>query len=527
MAASAVLSVALWNSTENFRSQQTWEEDAQAYVAGRNFVRAGFWRTLFMDDYAAGRDLASHPKLYTHFPTSAALAHSFLQSCGLLNLHWIKACFIPFFLLGQFYFFLCLRKLFNEKIALFGLLANAVSYLGVLSYSDSSCHYLHWLVIFGALYHYLSIPAGLALSARARFHLVFGFSCFFVSGAVTLIHALFISICLISFYLSGVHRIRFKYFALIFGAPVLLFGLHSLRVMAAIGPEVWLYEQFINIKKSAGLIDPRVVMDYYTRNGIILYTSEFDAPLNRPQAFKLMAQGFLSKEGAMGMILLAFLPVVALFQFIFPRLSLRFDVPDFGKKIVILIAAALSWDIVFQNHAANYFGATPYLLLTSLVNLGWGLLFAGLLNLGSPSSRARQWVSRLALVLALAAMLRSKLDAYNQNLPQAIPGSLALQKYAGGTFYTNIFPSYVSCFTDEWAIGGLEPKSALERNYAGAKWFFEKDQWDRNKYTQPDYYFHVSEYRFAPYAEPAHKQILDASFPLVESGEGWYIYKMR
>lgn len=86
---------------------------------------------------------------------------------------------------------------------------------------------------------------------------------------------------------------------------------------------------------------------------------------------------------------------------------------------------------------------------------------------------------------------------------------------------------FVSYYTNEWTVGGLHPKDAVKRKSLSAKWFLQKDKLNHKKYSKPDYYFYVYWEKVAPFTEPKHKKILDEKFPIVESGDKWFIYKMQ
>jgi hypothetical protein len=108
-----------------------------------------------------------------------------------------------------------------------------------------------------------------------------------------------------------------------------------------------------------------------------------------------------------------------------------------------------------------------------------------------------------------------------------VPGTEILQEYQGAKFYSNIWPLFVSYYTKEWTVGGLDPSQAVERKPENAKYFLQKDKANHKKYARSDYYLYVFPEKVAPFAEPRFRQVLDSSLPVVECGDNWCIYDMR
>jgi hypothetical protein len=517
----------IWSYTKDFRTSQNWEEDAMFYIVGKNFVDFGFWKTRLLDDYAVGNELAAHPMLYTHFPTISGIIQGLLQMAGIKDIHFIKLFFIPFFMAGMVYYYLVIRRLFSEKIALFAFAVTGTNYLAVLAWSDNTVHALHWLFLFGALYHYLSIPSRVDMKGSSFLHLFMAWFFIFISGPLTFIHTLFLMITIGLFHVLKIHSIKFKYLMVLFSAPLLLFLIHQIRIISLLGWDIWFYDQVANIRKSSDMAVYKNLVDFYIEHGIVLWPpSSGLQSLSFMKVVKLFYSGLKSKEGVAGIVVLTGLIIAALADVLIKRWRSALNIDGFGKKILVISSASIAWNFLFSTHASNYFNATPYIMLAGMVNLGWGICFAYITSqpfLKIMKGKMIIYVS--VVILCVGVFLFQRVDSILKNPLSHIPGSEALHKYEGATFYSNIWPLFVSYYTKEWTVGGLSPEDAVKRVPQNAKWFLQKDKLNYEKYSKPDYYFYAYWEKVAPFTTPKHKKILDEYFSIVESGDRWCIYK--
>lgn len=524
----ALLCLYLWTSTSDFRMDQTWEEDAMFYIVGKNFTDFGFWKTRLLDDYAVGSDPLAHPLLYTHFPTISGVLQGLMQTAGIKDIHFIKLLFIPLFLAGMAYYYFVIKRLFTESIALLVLAVSMTDYLAVLNWSDNTVHSLHWLFLYGTLFHYLSIPCTEDLKGRNRLHMLAAWLLFFIAGSLTLIHAMFLVVAIGLFYVFNVHRIRFKYLVIIASAPVVMFAIHQARIISLLGYDAWWFDQLANIKKASNIIDYQKVLDFYTDHGIVIWPSDYKS-LTFKQVIGLFLSQLRAKEGLSGIVVLFGLIGVATVQVIVSGRRRIFDVDGFGLKVLILFLASIVWNVIFPTHAVNYFNATPYMLLAGMINLGWAVIFAALISQCLSFKwilSARGYACTLSLIVFLLIFSYQRVDACRMNPIEPIPGHEVLRKYEGAKFYANIWPLYVSYYTKEWAVGGIHPSDAVNLLEIRARLFLQRDKRNHEKYSRPDYYFYTFVEKTAPFTEPKHQAILDRAFRVVECGETWCIYKM-
>lgn len=534
LSAILLLSLLTWNSAGYFHTGQTWEEDSLNYIVGKNFADLGFWRTLLLDDCAAGADPAAHPMLYTHFPNISGVLQGLLQAVGVKEIHFIKLFYLPLFAAGMVYYYLALRRLFTEKIALYALAVTGTNYLGVISWADHTLHSLHWLVLFGAIFHYLCIPKDGGPGLRRHVHLFMAWFFIFLSGSVTLIHGVFLCAAIGLFYLFDVHRVRPWHAIILSSAVPALLTLHSLRIIYLLGYDAWFLDLYYNIKKSSDLADFKQIADFYAAHNIVVWGSQFKS-LSFRQTFGIFYERLISKEGILGVYLLSGLLtyaalhalVKAVRDFTVPAVS---GVEKFGLKVVILFAASILWNFIFPAHAANYFIATPYILLAGMINLSWAVLLAVVVSsiVESSTKSSRAWF-RACLAVALlcaAALSNQRFNTFFQNPVAPIPAEEALHKYKGKRFYSNIWPYYVSYFTGEWAAGGVTADQAIRRDISQGAILLQKDRANIEKYSAPDYYLYVFSSHYAPVGGKNDKDLLDKALETVECGNLWCIYRL-
>jgi hypothetical protein len=512
--------------SEDFRYGATWEEDAMFYIVGKNFADFGFWKTKMLDDYAVGKDLAAHPMLYTHFPTISGVLQGIMQKCGVLSIKSTRYIFILFFLWGMGYYFLVFKKIFTERIAFIALAITGVNYLGVINWADNTVHSLHWVFLFGGIYHYLRVPDPEDLQKTSPCHLIGAWLFLFLGGFVTLIHALFLFITISAFFLLRIHRVKVKYLIFLFSAFPSFLVLHHLRVISLLGYQVWLFDQLANIKKASNIIDYQLLIEFYNKNGIVLWPSDFNS-LTFLEVAKIFYDGLLVKEGLTGILILILTTIWAATFLLWKKPKV--DLPIRSARIFLtLFLASVAWTFIFPTHAANYFNATPYIMLAGMINLSWAMAIAVLAGrpIFARFSNSRRGYA-LLIVVFFSIFSYQKADAVLKNPIVTVPGTEILKKYEGAPFYSNIWPLFVSYYTGEWTVGGMDARDAVRRDANSARWFLQKDKFDAIKYSKPKYYFYVSSSKFGPFAEPRHKKILDENFRVVEHGENWYIYDMN
>ncbi|MBU1811376.1 MAG: hypothetical protein KJ629_09615, partial [Candidatus Omnitrophica bacterium] len=355
-----------------------------------------------------------------------------------------------------------------------------------------------------------------------RFHLFMAYFFLFIVGMLNYIHVLFVLVTIGLFYVFKIHRVEFKYLILLFSAPFLLFILHQIRVVSLLGINVWMTDMVLNTKKALGQIGYRELLDYYAKHGIVVWAVDFQS-ISVERVIEFFLNGLRYREGIIGVFVLLVLIVTAIFHIFNKNWKRKFDIDKLGLKILTLFIASISWTLIFPVHAANYFGATPYIMLAGMINLGWALIFATIIR---QSFFDKSKIHIFIIVLFFVIFSCQRVGAFLKHPIASIPGSEVLQRYEKAKFYSNIWPLFVSYYTHEWTVGGLHPEDAVRRKPLAARYFLQKDKLYNDEYFRPDYYLYVYWQKVAPFGEPKHKKILDQTFPLVESGDKWFIYKM-
>jgi hypothetical protein len=166
-------------------------------------------------------------------------------------------------------------------------------------------------------------------------------------------------------------------------------------------------------------------------------------------------------------------------------------------------------------------------MLSGIMSICWTFLFVYATDLSS-LRRLRMPQGFLLPIVAICFALFSyqRLTSYLDNPVTPIPGAVALPKYHGASFYTNVFPSYISYYTSGWTVGGIPADDAILRRFDRARWHLQKDKLNASKYGSPDYYFYAFPSKFAPGAEIRFQRMLDKSLILEESGKNYRIYRM-
>ena len=511
-----------------FRLGQTWEEDALFQIVARNISLRGPLADLFLDNYALGTDPAAQPFYYTHFPTVSGILQWTLGFVG--GLATIKALCIGFFAAGQIYTYLFLRRIFPATVAIFAFTASALSFPGAINWADSTVHSLHWLALFGALYHfdvYLSRPA-----TASRWHQLGLAILFFVLAVfLTLIHAFVVGFA--ALYLCwhrGLHGRLYGAMAF-FATPIMCICFHFARVVYLVGLPAFRYDLLQNIRKSSDSVSFEQLADAYRQLGIVVWPTADFPGFTRLELLGEMVRLTSIAIGRIGTAVIggaALIGLIAVAVKLVRSLaaSFPFKLPWLAafEPLPFLTGGLIAWAVIFPVHTANYFGATPKILVIFYFATAAGLLI-DLAAKGLMSDLPRFAQAGSAAAMALLGLWLGTVwwQGYGDIKFVAVPGSAALANYRGRTFYTNAWPFLVSLNTTEWSIGGLSPEDAEARNYPAARYLMQRDYRNAAKYGRPDYYFWISDSRFAPFVE--HQPTLP-KFKLRESGEGWAIYAM-
>ena len=266
---------AIWvhQSAPLFRLGQTWEEDALFQIVARNISARGPLTDLFLDNYALGSDPAAQPFYYPHFPTFARRSAMDARRIW-RGLAATKGLVIGLFAVGQLYCYLFLRRIFPPAVAVIAFTASALNFPGTIAWADSTVHGLHWLVTFGALYHFdsfLAEPAG----TRRRGQLCIAMLLFALALLLTLIHALVVAVA--SIYLCWQHGVRGRVVgaATFLATPAFCMLLHFARVAYLIGPSNFIYDLFHNMLKASNTTSVEQLVDAYRQMGIVVWPTDF------------------------------------------------------------------------------------------------------------------------------------------------------------------------------------------------------------------------------------------------------------
>lgn len=523
--------IAIWIhfSSAIFRLGQTWEEDALFQIVARNISFRGALTDLFLDNYALGQDPAAHPFYYTHFPTLAGILQWTVGVFG-GGLGASKSFVIGLFAVGQVYCYLFLRRLFPPAVAIIAFTLSALNFSGTIVWSDNTVHGVHWLVTFGALYHFDSYLAQKTDALRSR-HLYFAIFFFSLALFTTLIHVLVIGIA--ALYLCSQYNFREKFFgkAAFLATPMICMLLHSARVAYLIGLDNFIYDLFHNMAKAASSFTVEQLVDAYRQLGIIVWPTDFPGQ-GRVDLYRKILDFTLLEIGTIGTVLICVTTLLGLVAMAFRlmpsdsnmRLKCTSSSIDAFAPAPFLAGGLIVWAVIFPVHTANYFSATPRILISFYAALSAALL-VHLISLRLINFRAKlpRFGFRAAVIVIGFWIGSTWANGYETAKFTPVPGISVLPEYRGKTFYTNSWPFLVSYYTHEWAIGGLSPPDAAKRNYLKARYLLQRDYSNSEKYSRPDYYFWISNMQFAPFSDIDPKS---DDFKLVQEGEGWRIYKI-
>jgi hypothetical protein len=527
----ASVGAAIWvhQSAPLFRLGQTWEEDSLFQIVARNISARGPLTDLFLDNYALGSDPAAQPFYYTHFPTFAGVLQWMLGIFG--GLGAAKGLVIGLFAAGQLYCYLFLRRIFPPAVAVVAFTASALNFPGTIAWADSTVHGLHWLVTFGALYHFDGFLAQQTATPRRR-QLYIAMFFFALALLLTLIHALVVAVA--SIYLCWQHGVRGRVVgaATFLATPAFCMLLHFARVAYLIGPSGFIYDLFHNMLKASNTTSVEQLVDAYRQMGIVVWPTDFPG-FSRIGLYGKILDLTSLEVGLVGSVLFG---ITALFGLVAIAIRLVRPGPSVGSHPALyaidafapfpfLIGGLITWAVIFPVHTANYFNATPRMFVMFYAAVAAGLL-TYLVSWGLKNCSTRlSSLGPATAILLLGLWLGSVWGRGYENAEFiAVPGISALADYRGKSFYTNSWPFLVSYYTHEWAIGGLAPQDAAKRDYLKARYLMQRDYRDTDKYGQPEYYLWVSDYRFAPFSEidPARYKL-----DLVQKGDGWGIYKIN
>jgi hypothetical protein len=117
--------------------------DANAILAGENFVTRGFARLHFLPVIVPDpADPPAKEDFYTHYPPGADLANGVLRALGIGRLEGWRLVAAAFSLAGLAFWFLALRRLFGDAVAAAGVAAYALNFSFVWL-GDSIHHYAY------------------------------------------------------------------------------------------------------------------------------------------------------------------------------------------------------------------------------------------------------------------------------------------------------------------------------------------------------------------------------------------------
>lgn len=115
--------------------------DANAMLAGQNFVKHGFAKLHFLPVVVPDPSTPVEPdEYYTHYPPGADLLNGVLRALGLRRVEAWRAFSACVSLAGLIFWFLALRRVFGDAVALAGVWAYALNF-SFLWLGDSIHHY--------------------------------------------------------------------------------------------------------------------------------------------------------------------------------------------------------------------------------------------------------------------------------------------------------------------------------------------------------------------------------------------------
>ncbi|MEO5619042.1 MAG: hypothetical protein ABIS67_14835 [Candidatus Eisenbacteria bacterium] len=355
--------------------------DGNAIIAGRNYLELGFVRTHFLPVVVPdpSRPDPAPDEYYTRYPPGADLVNGALRKLGIQRLEIWRLVSAAFSLGGLVFWFLGLRRLFGDGIAVAGVAAYALNF-SFIWLGDSVHHYGYSDFLRSAAFY-----LGVRLSGTERRGLeTLGLAVvLFAQSLLAFDYIPYSHVLLLGLGATGWKGERLRRLLILAAMPVLGVGLHLLQNAWALGLAESLSDMGAAFMQRAlasgageferpGLISMirHLVWDTHQLMGLGLATIAGFA------AFGVAAWGSTGPEGS--------------------RTT--------AARVVGAIAAATSvWFILMHQHAAEHPYSNRQLL--PLASLAVALALHGVFVLAARIAKPLAWAVTLAAALGVAADL--------------------------------------------------------------------------------------------------------------------------
>ncbi len=487
--------ICFWRHNPQFRSLHVGEPfvDANQFIPGANFKELGFWNLRFTADYAVGPK-EYHPFYYTHNGPLSEIINGIYQKCGLTRIEWQRPVCILWTILGFLFFYLLLKLLAGEGVALWSLIIG-VSNPFVFYWGDNLFFSHQWLFICLSLYCLVRHIRNSSLGA-----LFIAWGAFFLAAFSNYELVPLIAIFALGLKLFKIESFPARELLVFLSAPIAAFCLRSTLIIWAVGYNIWSYD-LVEILSHRIFGVKTHLMEIYNRVPIVMWDSDAAIPKNFLQLLYVKLENLYGYGWSLLFIALAF---ARLRRKILPGP----DAPRIYRLILLFFIMGTAWFLFFPQHTSAHFHGSTMLLFLPFSCLLWGSVLVGLWQ------NIRGFaIKSICLLAILGAIAGARI--VNFVPPKPFPGIDALPRYEGKVFCTNSIPTLVEYYTK--APAAFCAYENQFQNLLGGKYYF----FLKNKgldLPQPEFFFCVYGWN-----EPR----LAARFPLVERGPGYAIYRLQ
>ena len=353
--------------------------DGNAILAGRNFLELGFVRTHFLPVVVPdpSRPDPAPGDYYSRYPPGADLINGTLRKLGIHRIEAWRLVSAAFSLIGLGFWFLALRRLFGDWVAVAGVAAYALNF-SFIWLGDSVHHYGYSDLLRSAAF-YLGVRlsgAGRRGLETAALALVL-----FAQSLLAFDYIPYSHVLLLALGASGWKGERLRRLVFFAAMPVLGVGLHLAQNAWALG----LGESLADMG------------DAFLQRALASGAGEFE----RPSLGSLIRHLIWDTHQLMGLGL-ATIAGFAAFGVAAWSATGADTTRTRAARVVGVIAIATSvWFIVMHQHAAEHPYSNRQLL--PLASLACALALYGAWTLAARVSRPLAWTVTLAASLGIAA----------------------------------------------------------------------------------------------------------------------------
>ncbi len=355
--------------------------DANAILAGRNFQSLGFLRTHLLPVVVPdpSRPEPAPEDYYTRYPPGADLANGVLRRLGVGSLAGWRLVSAAFSLAGLAFWFLALRRLFGDGVAVAGVATYAFNFSFVWL-GDSVHHYGYSDFLRSAI---LYAGVRLADGSGGRRTTAALAAALFLQSLLAFDYIPYSHVLLLLLGATGTRGVRGRRLLLLAAMPVLGVGLHLLQNAWALG----LGESLDDMRRA------------FLQRALASGEGDFE----RPGLMSMVRHLVWDSHQIMGLGIASILGLAAVGSATWAATAPE-DARGRAARVTGAIAASAAvWFVLMHQHAAEHPYSNRQLL--PLASLGAALALHGAWTLGARLARPLGFALAAALALGLAADL--------------------------------------------------------------------------------------------------------------------------